>query len=678
MSGYSIDLKVKYTAGSFVGKALTWAGHAAYTDRFHELARLVPYLVTLECRKIERYISGALTDEAVKNGLIKKVDKGGNVREPSKDKNGRDDNKWARTVNAFATTANPIRIENMGAWPKCTTCNSYHAPRGPCHTFFNCNRPGHLARDCRVMPRNVNPSLRSKTRRESEILMSAKASDKKQGEIVVVRDFSKSPYRLARSELEELLGQLKELQYKGFIRPSSSPWGALMLFVKKKDGSSRMCSDYRELNKLTITNRYSLPRIDDLFDQLQWSDLMNIVCRPYIDKFVIAFIDDILIYSKTLEEHVEHLRSKDFVVYYDASCLGLGCVLMQRGKVIAYASRQLKIYEKNYTTHDLELGEVGDVRTLIMDEAHKSKYYVHPGADKMYYDLRDRYWWPGMKKDIAMYISKYLTCLKVKAENQRLTGLLQQPKISDYKMDRLARLYLNEIVARHGVRMSIISNRDSRFTSRKVWCFWKKGKLAPIFVGPFEIIKKVGPVAYRLDFPEELDGVHDTFHVSNLKKCLVDPTLQVPLDEIQLMPMYSIEWSFVVSRVSNTKSESMEDEEVPLIDGIFEGFGNGGSSGCHGGLWWLIENEEDDEMVEMGYYHKKHHHPHHHLLGEIKIHGYDGRKLMRRSDGLFHDLQGRRVYLRWMHDSFNDIVDAIVKMKVVFHDMSKETFKNIP
>ncbi|GKB61331.1 hypothetical protein Tco_0917517 [Tanacetum coccineum] len=79
----------------------------------------------------------------------------------------------------------------------------------------------------------------------------------------------KSLYRLAPSKLEELLGQLKELQNKGFIRPSSSPWGALVLFVKKKDGSFRTCIDYRELNKLTVKNRYPLPRIDDLFDQLQ-------------------------------------------------------------------------------------------------------------------------------------------------------------------------------------------------------------------------------------------------------------------------------------------------------------------------------------------------------------------------------------------------------------------------
>nr|GFA23946.1 putative reverse transcriptase domain-containing protein [Tanacetum cinerariifolium] len=271
--------------------------------------------------------------------------------------------------------------------------------------------------------------LGERPKEKARLLMSVKASDKKQGETVVVRDFpevfsddlsglpplrviefrielipgvvpiAKSPYRLAPSELEEFSGQLKELQDKGFIRLSLSPWGALVLFVKKKDGSFRMCIDYKELDKLTVMNRYPLLRINDLFDQLQGS--------PYLDKFLIVFIYDILIYSKTQEEHVEHLRLvldllkkeklygeeqenafqtlKDklcnayvlalldglegFVVYCDASglglgCvlmqrgLGLGCVLMQRGKMIAYASRQLKLYENNYTTHDLELGAV--------------------------------------------------------------------------------------------------------------------------------------------------------------------------------------------------------------------------------------------------------------------------------------------------------------------------------
>ncbi|KAD4178196.1 hypothetical protein E3N88_26787 [Mikania micrantha] len=344
------------------------------------------------------------------------------------------------------------------------------------------------------------------------------------------KPIAKTPYRLAPTEMQELMTQLQDLLDKGFIRPSISPWGAPVLFVKKKDGSMRMCIDYRELNKVTVKNRYPLPRIDDLFDQLQgakwfskidlrsgyhqlkvrdedvektafrtryghyeflvmsfgltnapaaFMDLMNRVCRPMLDRSVIVFIDDILVYSKNEGDHACHLREvletlrkeklyakfskcafwlqevqflghvvnskgihvdpskiqavakwsqpktpteirsflglagyyrrfiqdfskiassltkltrkgvkyewgenqeqafqelkmkltqapvlalpdgpDDFVVYSDASYSGLGCVLMQRGKVIAYASRQLKIHEVSYPTHDLELAAV--------------------------------------------------------------------------------------------------------------------------------------------------------------------------------------------------------------------------------------------------------------------------------------------------------------------------------
>ncbi|GJU72375.1 putative reverse transcriptase domain-containing protein [Tanacetum coccineum] len=122
---------------------------------------------------------------------------------------------------------------------------------------------------------------------------------------------ARAPYRLSPSEMKELADQLQELSYKGFIR-CSSPWGAPVLFVKKKDGSLRMCIDYRELNKLTVKNRYPLPRIDDLFDQLQGSSVYSKIDLsanpPYLDKFVIVFIDDILIYSKNKQEHEEHLK----------------------------------------------------------------------------------------------------------------------------------------------------------------------------------------------------------------------------------------------------------------------------------------------------------------------------------------------------------------------------------
>ncbi|GJX87161.1 putative reverse transcriptase domain-containing protein [Tanacetum coccineum] len=655
----------------------------------------------------------------------------------------------------------------------------------------------------------------------------------------------KSSYRLAPSGMLELSNQLKELQEKGFIRPSHSPWGTPVLFVKKKDGAMRMCIDYRELNKLTIKNRYPLPRIDDLFDQLQgaccffskdkdlhsgyhqlgvreedipktafrtryghfefivmpfgltnapaiFMDLMNRVCKPYLDKFVIVFIDDILIYSKSEEEHeflghvvnrdgihvdpskVESVKNwktpessteirsflglagyyrrfirisprsrsyaspvlalpdgpDDFVVYCDASKQGFGCVLMQRGKVIAYASRQLKKHEKSYTTHDLELGAVvfslkiwrhylyGTKSVIYTD--HKSLQYIfdqkdlnmhqrrwiellsdyeceikyHPGKANVVADALSRKerlkprrseaskdlkapaeWLRGLekhferrddgehyffcrnldfpsvgetvlvawKRDIAEYVSKCLTCSNIKSEHQKPSGLLQQPKIpkwkwekitmdlvtklprssSGFNMDMLAKNYINEdcwqtwcagtdgqsertiqtledmlraCVMDFGgswdTRLPLVEfsynnsyhasinlsdqnlckKRQKRFfryrkvkrqgvRQKKVDCdkrrkplefkvgdqvllkvspwkgvvrFGKKGKLAPRYVGPFEIVECVGPVAYRLKLPQELSCVHDTFHVSNLKKCLAELDVQVPLDEIEI------------------------------------------------------------------------------------------------------------------------------------------------
>ncbi|KAL4346647.1 hypothetical protein GQ457_17G011550 [Hibiscus cannabinus] len=618
---------------------------------------------------------------------------------------------------------------------------------------------------------------------------------------------SMAPYRMAPKELKELKVQLQELLDRGFIRPSSSPWGAPVLFVKKKDGSLRLCIDYRKLNKLTVKNKYPLPRIDDLFDQFRGatvfskidlrsgyyqlrvkdSDVAKTAIRtryghyeflvmPFgLTNALAAFMD-----MMNRAEHVEHLRivlqtlrdhrlyaklskcefwlkkvtflghvvsaegilvdpskieaivswkqpknvseirsflglagyyrrfvegfsinaapltkllrkdvpflwteaqqasfeklkealtqapvlvqpesGKDFAVYSDASHSGLGCVLMQEGRVIAYASRQLRPHELNYPTHDLELaavvfalkiwrhylyGEkcyiytdhkslkylltqkelnlrqrrwlellkdydcqieyhpgkanvvadalsrktVTDLRSLfarmslyddgsllvelqikptlaaeirakqlqdssllpvmkqveqgttevysfdrdgvlcfrgrycvpdddqlkqtILREAHSIPYAMHPGGDKMYRNLKERYRWIGMKKDISDYVARCLTCQQVKAEHQHPSGLLQPIRIPEWKweritmdfvtglpltpskkdsvwvivdrltksahfipvrtnypVDKLAKLYISEIVRLHGVPLSIISDRDPKLTSR----FWR-------------------------------------------------------------------------------------------------------------------------------------------------------------------------------------------------------------
>ncbi|GJZ57489.1 putative reverse transcriptase domain-containing protein [Tanacetum coccineum] len=308
-------------------------------------------------------------------------------------------------------------------------------------------------------------------------------------------------------DLPELSNQLKELQEKGFIRPISSPWGAPVLFVKKKDGSFRMCIDYRELNKLTIKNRYPLPRIDDLFDQLQGSwyfskidlrsgyhqlrvrkeDIPKTTFRTRYRHFEFMVTPFVLTNAPTSkEEHEVHLelleKEKLFgrfskcefwpqevhflrhvvnsEVYCDPLNQGFGCVLMQRNKVIAYASRQLKIHEKNYTTYDLELGAVefalklddgynfsaimtarfATTQAKILEAQSKASKDVNTpaemlqGLDKLFERKEDG---GLMKKDIALHVSKYLTCSKVKADHQKPSGLLQQPEISTWKWDNI-------------------------------------------------------------------------------------------------------------------------------------------------------------------------------------------------------------------------------------------------
>nr|GEU73316.1 putative reverse transcriptase domain-containing protein [Tanacetum cinerariifolium] len=465
---------------------------------------------------------------------------------------------------------------------------------------------------------------------------------------------ARAPYQLAPSEMKELADQLQELSDKGFIRP---------LFM----------------------------------------DLMNRVCKPYLDKFVIIFIDDILIYSKDEKGHEEHLKAilellkKEELYAKFSKCefwipkvQFLGHVIDSQGKANVVADalsrkeqeplrvralvmtisldlpkqilnaqtevrkpeniknedvrgmlvenaknpeaiREQKLEPRADGTQCLNgrswLPCYGNLRTVIMHESHKSKYFVHPGSDKMNQDMKKLYWWPNMKADIATYVSKCLTCAKVKAEHQRPSGLVVQPKIPEWKWDnitmdfftkfpkssqgyntilvivdrltksaiftpiretnpmyKLARIYLKEVVTRHGILVSIISDRDpSERTIQtledmlracaidfgKGWAnhlplvefsynnsyhasikaapfealygrkcpvvhFGKWGKLNPWYVGPFKVLERVGDVAYKLDLSKELSRVHNTFHVLNLKKCHADEPLAILLDGLHV------------------------------------------------------------------------------------------------------------------------------------------------
>ncbi|GKA35120.1 putative reverse transcriptase domain-containing protein [Tanacetum coccineum] len=647
---------------------------------------------------------------------------------------------------------------------------------------------------------------------------------------------ARAPYRLAPSEMKELSEQLKELSNKGFIRPSSSPWGAPVLFVKKKDGSFQMCIDYRELNKLTVKNRYPLPRIDDLFDQLQGSSIYSkIDLRSGYHQLKVREED----ISKTAfrtryghyefqvmpfgltnapankQEHEEHLKiilellkkeelyakfskcefwipkvqflghvidskgihvdpakiesvkdwtspkspteirqflglagyyrrfiegfskiakpmtkltqkkvkfewgdkqettfqllkqklcsapilalpegSEDFIAYCDASKKGLGAVLMQREKVISYASRQLKIHEKNYTTHDLELGAVvfalkiwrhylyGTKCTVFTD--HKSLQHI---LDQKELNMRQRRWLellsdydcdiryhPGeanvvddalcrKDRDLPLRVRALVMTISLDLPKQILNAQTEARKPENIKseeglrtsedqsvcwynrefsmewdnitMDFVTKLpkssqgfasnfwrslqkalgtsldmstayhpqtdgqsertiqtledmlracaapfealygrkcrspvcwaevgevqltgpeivqETTEKIIQVKQRMQAARDRQKSYADLKrkpmefevgdkvmlkvspwkgVVRFGKRGKLNPRFVGPFKVIKRVGDVAYKLELPEELSRVHNTFYVSNLNKCHADEPLAVPLD----------------------------------------------------------------------------------------------------------------------------------------------------
>nr|GEW34623.1 putative reverse transcriptase domain-containing protein [Tanacetum cinerariifolium] len=509
---------------------------------------------------------------------------------------------------------------------------------------------------------------------------------------------AQAPYRLNPSEMKELSDQLKELANKGFIRPSSSPWGALVLFVKKKDRSFWMCIDYRKLNKLMVKNRNPLPRIDDLFDQLQGSsvyskidlrlgyhqlrvreedilktafrtrydhyefqvmpfgltkapavfmDLMNRECKPYLDKFVIVFIDDILIYSKNKQEHEEHLKlilellKKEQLYAKFSKCefwipkvQFLGHVIDSQGIHVDPAKiESIKDWASPKTATEIRqfLGLAGNYRRFIEGFSKIVRPMTKLIQNKVMFDWGDKqeeafqiikqklcsapilallegskdfvvYYNASIKGKANVVADELSRKERIKPLNDTIWVVVDRltkskhflPMKETDPMNKLARLYLKEVVMRHEILVSIICDRDPRIQAARdlqksyadvkgkplefqvgdrvmlkvlpwkgVVRFGKRGKLNPRYIGPFKVLAKVRTVAYRLKLPKQLSRVHSTFHVSNMKKCLFDEPLAISLEEVHIDDKHHFVEEPV--KVMNREVKRLKQSRIPII-----------------------------------------------------------------------------------------------------------------
>ncbi|CAJ2644645.1 unnamed protein product [Trifolium pratense] len=419
---------------------------------------------------------------------------------------------------------------------------------------------------------------------------------------------SMAPYRMSASELNELKKQLEELLEKKFIRPSVSPWGAPVLLVKKKEGSMRLCIDYRQLNKVTIKNKYPLPRIDDLMDQLVgacvfskidlrsgyhhirvktedipktafrtryghyeysvmpfgvtnapgvFMEYMNRIFHSFLDKFVVVFIDDILVYSKSEEEHKEHLR------------------------IVLQILKEKKLYAK-LSKCEFWLKEKGTLVPKLAEIYVEQIVKLHGIPSSIVSDRDPRFtsrFWESLQEALGTKLrlsSAYHPQTDGQSERtiQSLEDLLracvlEQGVSWDSCLPLIEFTYNNSFHSSIGMAPfeALYGRRVTSTTG--VGRALKSRKLTSKFIGPYQILKRVGKVAYRIALPPSLANLHDVFHVSQLRKYVRDPSHVIESDDVQVRDDLTVE--VVPLRIEGREVKRLRNKDIASVKVVWGG-----------------------------------------------------------------------------------------------------------
>nr|GEW83727.1 putative reverse transcriptase domain-containing protein [Tanacetum cinerariifolium] len=587
---------------------------AAYTEMFNELALLCPDAVPNEKKKVELYIKGlpkiikgettlsrpATLNEAVRmahalmeqkiqakneriaEGIKRKWENNNQGNNNNNSHNHHNQNNNQRQNNARAlTTAQNMRANQTEIAPKCATIQSNVV-------CYECEERGHKIRACSKKDNRRGKNVQG----QAYVIRDAKHN---QGPNVVtglppprqvefkielihgVAPITRTPYRLAPSELKELLDQLKELSEKGFIRLEFFTLGSSGV-VRKEE--RRIFSHNKEDHEKHLKTVLELLKHEKLYAKFLKCDfwLKSV-------QFLSHVIDSNGVHVDPVK--VEAIRNSSAPTTPTEKELN-----MRQRRWIELLSN----YDCKFCYHpgQIWLPLFGGIRDIIMHESHKSKYSIHPGSDKMYQDLKKLYWWPNMKADIATFVSKCLTCAKDSQELQvdmtqsswdRHLPLVEfsynksyhasikaapfealygrkcrspvcWSKVKDCQLTSLELIReTTEKIVQIKNRLLIAKSRQKSYADvrrkpiefevgdmvmlkvlpwKGVIRFGKRSKLSPRYIGPFKLIERIGLVAYKLELPEKLRGIHNTFHVSNLKKYLADENLVNLLEEIQL------------------------------------------------------------------------------------------------------------------------------------------------